>query len=83
MADQKQGINPSPQKVNPKGKYNEKKWVKLGKRELLNIDEVYAAIYNNTDISSIYDKNANMYERKNGPGGSGRPKKNKDERKEE
>jgi hypothetical protein len=49
--------------VNPKGKYNEKVWMKSGKRDFLSIDELDRAIYNNMDISSIYDRTDNMYKR--------------------
>jgi len=78
---QKQGYKPSNQKLNPKGKYNEKKWVKLSKREILSIDQLSQAIYNNTDISSIYTCTDNMYVRTKPPKpGAGRGgKKNNNE----
>jgi len=78
---QKQGINPSNQKLNPKGKYNEKRWVKLSKREILSIDQLSQAIYNNMDISSIYTCTDNMYVRTKPPKpGAGRGgKKNNNE----
>jgi hypothetical protein len=84
VADKKQGFNPSKQKVNPSGKYNEKKWVKLGKRDLVNIDEVNSTIYNNMDISQIYNGMDEMYQRERKPGsGKNRwgkpPKKTKQE----
>lgn len=76
MADQKRGFNPSRQKVNPSGKYNEKKWVKLGKRDMVDIDEANSAIYNNTDIWEVYKKTENIYSRKSDTIGKvGRPKK--------
>ena len=67
MSQAKQGFNPSNQKVNPKGKYNDKKWVKLGQRDILSIDQIDSAIYNNMDISSIYNKTDNMYKRTKPP----------------
>jgi len=78
---QKQGYKPSNQKLNPKGKYNEKKWVKLSKREILSIDQLSQAIYNNMDISSIYTCTDNMYVRTKPPKpGAGRGgKKNNNE----
>ena len=78
---QKQGYKPSNQKLNPKGKYNEKRWVKLSKREILSIDQLSQAIYNNTDISSIYTCTDNMYVRTKPPKpGAGRgSKKNNNE----
>jgi len=80
---QKQGYKPSNQKLNPKGKYNEKKWVKLSKREILSIDQLSQAIYNNMDISSIYTCTDNMYVRtkppKPGAGRGGKKKNNEQE----
>jgi len=80
---QKQGCKPSNQKVNPKGKYNEKKWVKLGQRDMLSIDQIDRAIYNNMDISSIYTSTDNMYKRtkppKPGAGRGGKKKNNEQE----
>jgi len=78
---QKQGYKPSNQKLNPKGKYNEKRWVKLSKREILSIDQLSQAIYNNMDISSIYTCTDNMYVRTKPPKpGAGRGgKKNNNE----
>jgi hypothetical protein len=74
MSQQKQGFNPSKQKVNPKGKYNDKKWVKLGQRDILSIDQIDRAIYNGMDISSIYNRTDNMYKRTKPPKpGAGRP----------
>ena len=64
---QKQGIKPSNQKVNPKGKYNDKRWVKLGRREILDIDQVNRALYNDMSISNIYKSTDNMYERTKPP----------------
>jgi hypothetical protein len=63
MSQAKHFEKPPKQKVNPKGKYNEKVWIKSGKRDFLSIDEINGAIYNNTDISSIYDRTDNMYKR--------------------
>jgi hypothetical protein len=78
VADKKQGFNPSSQKVKPKGKYNDKKWVKIGQRDLVDIDQADMLIYNNMDISSVYKKMDEMYERKRKPG-SGLWKKAKKE----
>ena len=64
---QKQGIKPSNQKVNPKGKYNDKRWVKLGRREILDIDQIDRALYNDMSISNIYKSTDNMYERTKPP----------------
>ena len=64
---QKQGIKPSNQKVNPKGKYNDKRWVKLGRREILDIDQVNRALYNDMSISDVYASTENMYERNKPP----------------
>ena len=61
MSQEKYLNKPPKQKVNPKGKYNEKVWIKSGKRDFLSIDEVNHAIYNNMDISSIYGRTDNMY----------------------
>ena len=81
MSQQKQGFSPSKQKVNPRGKYNDKKWVKLGQRDMLSIDQIDRAIYNNMDISSIYTCTDNMYKRTKPPKpGAGRGgKKNNNE----
>ena len=82
MSQTKQGFSPSKQKVNPKGKYNDKKWVKLGQRDMLSIDQIDRAIYNNMDISSIYTSTDNMYKRTKPPKpGAGRPgnKKNNEQ----
>ena len=64
---QKQGIKPSNQKVNPKGKYNDKRWVKLGRREILDIDQIDRALYNDMSISNVYVSTENMYERNKPP----------------
>jgi len=64
---QKQGYKPSNQKVNPKGKFNEKSWVKLSKREMLDIDQVNRALYNDMSISDIYTPFENMYVRTKPP----------------
>ena len=64
---QKQGIKPSNQKVNPKGKYNDKRWVKLGRREILDIDQIDRALYNDMSISNIYASTDNMYSRTKPP----------------
>ena len=64
---QKQGIKPSNQKVNPKGKYNDKRWVKLGRREILDIDQIDRALYNDMSISNVYASTENMYERNKPP----------------
>ena len=61
---QKQGYNPSNQKVNPKGKYNEKKWVKLSRRDILDIDQVDRILYNDINMSEVYKSTDNMYIRK-------------------
>lgn len=80
---QAQGFNPSNQKVNPKGKFNEKKWVKLTKRDILDIDQVNRALCNDMDVSSIYDSTNNMYKRikppKPGAGRGGNKKNNEQE----
>ena len=77
---QKQGCKPSNQKLNPKGKYNEKSWVKLSKRDILDIDQVNMALYNNTSISDIYTSFENMYMRTKPPKpGAGRPRKKKEQ----
>jgi hypothetical protein len=80
---QKQGIKPSNQKVNPKGKYNDKRWVKLGRREILDIDQVNRALYNDMSISNIYASTDNMYIRtkppKPGAGRIGNKKNNEQE----
>jgi hypothetical protein len=67
MSQAKHLNKPPKQKVNPKGKYNEKVWIKSGKRDFLSIDEINGAIYNNMDISSIYDRTDNMYKRTKPP----------------
>ena len=64
---QKQGSKPSNQKVNPKGKYNDKRWVLLGRREILDIDQIDRALYNDMSISNIYKSTDNMYERTKPP----------------
>ena len=83
MSQAKQGFSPSKQKVNPKGKYNDKRWVKLGKRDILSIDQIDRAIYNNMDISSIYTSTDNMYKRKKptkpGSGRGGKKRNNEQE----
>jgi hypothetical protein len=78
---QKQGYKPSNQKVNPRGKYNEKKWVKLSKGEILDIDQIDRALYNDMSISNVYASTENMYERNKPPKpGAGRGgKKNNNE----
>jgi len=69
VAQQKQGFNPSSQKTEPRGKYNRKEWVKLGSRDLVDIDEMDMLIYNNMDITSVYDKMDSLYaNRKPGSG---------------
>ena len=75
MAIEKHGFNPKPQKKNPKGKYNDKKWIKLGAKDLVNIDEVDMLIYNNMDITPMYDKMDALYAAPNRKKGSGRPSK--------
>ncbi len=67
MSQQKQGFSPSKQKLNPKGKYNEKIWVKLSKRDILDIDQVDRALYNDMSISDIYTPFENMYKRTKPP----------------
>ena len=80
MSQAKHLSKPPKQKVNPKGKYNEKVWIKSGKRDFLSIDEVNGALYNNTDISSIYDSTNNMYKRtKPHKPGAGRKNKQNNE----
>jgi hypothetical protein len=83
VADKKQGFSPSLQKVNPKGKYNAKKWVKLGQRDLIDIDQADMLIYNNMDITSVYAKMDKLYERERKPGSGqnrwGKPPKTKEE----
>ena len=95
MGQAKHFEKPPKQKVNPKGKYNEKIWIKSSKRDFLPIDEINNAIYNNTDISGIYDSTNNMYVRTKPPkpgagrknrqyytptgGKRGRPKNNNNE----
>ncbi len=83
MSQTKQGFNPSRQKVNPKGKYNEKSWVKLSKRDILDIDQVNRALYNDMSISDIYTPFENMYMRtkppKPGAGRIGNKKNNEQE----
>jgi hypothetical protein len=64
MSQQKQGFNPSNQKLNPRGKYNEKKWVKLSRRDILDIDQVDRALYNDISMSEVYKSTDNMYIRK-------------------
>jgi hypothetical protein len=80
---QKQGIKPSNQKVNPRGKYNDKRWVKLGRREILDIDQIDRALYNDMSISNIYASTDNMYVRtkppKPGAGRGGKKKNNEQE----
>ena len=80
---QKQGIKPSNQKVNPKGKYNDKRWVKLGRREILDINQIDRALYNDMSISNIYASTDNMYIRtkppKPGAGRGGKKKNNEQE----
>ena len=53
--------------MNPKGKYNDKRWVKLGRREILDIDQIDRALYNDMSISNIYKSTDNMYERTKPP----------------
>ncbi len=83
MSQTKQGFNPSRQKLNPKGKYNEKSWVKLSKRDILDIDQVDRALYNDISISNIYASTDNMYKRtkppKPGAGRIGNKKNNEQE----
>jgi len=75
MAIEKHGFNPKPQKRNPKGKYNDKKWVKIGARDLVDIDEYNVRIYNNMDITPMYDKMDALYSAVKRKKGSGRPSK--------
>jgi len=79
MATEAKGFGPSRQKKNPKGKYNEKKWVKLGARDLVDIDEVYMCIYNNMDIIPIYERMDSFYNTENRKPGGGLHKKTKPE----
>ena len=83
MGQAKHFEKPPKQKVNPKGKYNEKVWIKSGKRDFLSIDELNHAIYNNMDISNIYTSTDNMYKRekptKPGSGRGGNKKRNEQE----
>jgi hypothetical protein len=81
MSQAKHLNKPPKQKLNPKGKYNEKVWIKLGKRDFLPIDEINNAIYNNTDISSIYTSTDNMYKRTKPikPGAGRKNKKNNEQ----
>ena len=80
MSQEKYLNRPPKQKVNPKGKYNEKVWIKSGKRDFLSIDEINNAIYNNMDISSIYNRTDNMYVRtKPTKSRAGRPSKKNNE----
>jgi len=69
VADKKQGFSPSSQKVKPKGKYNDKKWVKIGQRDLVDIDQMDMLIYNDMDITPLYNKMDSLYaDRKPGSG---------------
>ena len=79
MAIEKHGFIPRKQKQNPKGKYNDKVWVKIGAKDIVNIDEIDSLIYNNMSISDVYDKMDSIYNKANRKKGSGRPKKNKNE----
>ena len=79
MAIEKHGFNPRKQKQNPKGKYNDKVWVRIGAKDIVNIDEIDSLIYNNMDISHVYDKMDALYSAPDRKKGSGRPKKTKPE----
>jgi hypothetical protein len=76
MAIESKGFGPSRQKKNPKGKYNEKTWVKLGQRDLVDIDEAYMLIYNNMDITPMYERMDSFYNTENRKPGSGNKKTN-------
>ena len=43
---------------------NEKKWVKLGRREILDIDQVDRILYNDISMFEVYKPTDNMYIRK-------------------
>ena len=61
MAIEKKGFNPLPQKKNPKGKYNDKQWIKVGAKDMVDIDQIDMLIYNNMDISiSIWQSNISV-----------------------
>jgi hypothetical protein len=79
MSQQKQGFNPSNQKLNPRGKYNEKKWVKLSRRDILDIDQVDRALYNDISMSEVYKSTDNMYIRKPDAKRPGKKKNNEQE----
>ena len=51
------------QKVDPKGKYNRKEWIKLSEREMFNQDEITSLIYNDMPLGSIYKKAELKYKR--------------------
>ena len=67
------------QKKNPKGKYNDKKWNKLCKKDIVNIDEIDALLYNNMSLDPVYDRMNSMYTHKSS-GNSGRPKGQKNKK---
>ena len=75
MAIEKKGFNPLPQKKNPKGKYNDKQWIKVGAKDMVDIDQIDMLIYNNMDITPLYDKMDSLYASPNRKKGSGRPSK--------
>ena len=51
------------QKVDPKGKYNKKEWIKLSEREIFNQDEVASLIYNDMPLDIVYKKANLKYKR--------------------
>jgi len=51
------------QKVDPKGKFNRKEWIKLSEREIFNQDEVESLIYNDMPLGSIYKRADAKYKR--------------------
>jgi len=67
------------QKKNPLGKYNDKKWNKLCSKDMVNIDEIDALIYNNMSLDSVYNRMDSMYTHKSG-GKAGRPKGQKNKK---
>jgi len=79
MAIEKHGYTPRKQKENPKGKYNDKIWIKIGAKDIVDTNEIDMLIYNNMDISHVYDKMDSIYNRADRKKGSGRPKKTKSE----
>ena len=67
-------------KKQPKGKYNTlKRWEKATDRKFVNIDNIDMLIYNDKDISHLYDRMDSLYTRKEDANAKvGRPKKNRD-----